>query len=974
MLIPILFFCSGATALIYEVIWAKYLSLMFGSTVQAQTVVLAVFMGGLALGNSLFGRRADWLRQPLAVYGYVEAIIGLYAFFFDWFYGAADKVFTALGSPLLHHPMALLALKGALSVALLLAPTVLMGGTLPLLAAWLQQSSTDPSRRSARFYSINSLGAVCGAALAGFILIVEFGLVAALQATALLNVLVGITAVAVARKTATVSHPASTQGTKDWQRSLSSSPKIARWAWILVALTGAVSMGLEVLASRSLAMIVGPSSQAFALVLVAFILGIGVGSAIVASPRLRTSLDEVTVSRLLLVAGVAVGLYVLTIEKWLLFYSTARSGLAGNSVGFFYHQTLVGLMAIIVLGLPAGLLGAVLPLCIRLVGGASDALAGEVGRLLTWNTLGAVLGVLATGFILMPLAGVRAALVSISIALIIAAALAALAGQARTFAIVAMLWCVGFTWTAARTGEGWQQVLGSAVFRLRARLTPEGIELRRKSAQMLFYKDSADATVSVETSLGGKQKDELILRINGKPDASTRSDLSTQYLLAHLPILSRPESKEVFVLGFGSGITAGALLGHPVERITIAENCRPVLEAAKFFEPWNRGVLTNVRARVLNEDARTVLKLESQKYDVIICEPSNPWVAGIGSVFSQEFYQLAASRLNENGLMAQWFHIYEIHDPLVMLVVRTFQDVFQHAEIWDAQRGDIILLGSLKPWNANLETFRRVYERAQPRADLDEIGLSTPESVFIRQTASQRITAAIPGDGPIQSDFFPVLEYAAPKSFFMGASSIQLQLFDERTWQSVFSVEEKRRVLLSLTDAALTRGFLEFGTGNLDLDQYLNWRAAQTGRPDGERVYTSNPYVPIIFRDPNSYPRQIAPPRGASTQLSQIIGALGLIYADTNRTREGVELIERIIRTEAPVSGTFTNVDWRPGFYASVAAKARIAMQDVEGARRIVADALKLDPEDLQLQFLKRLLAPEMASTNLQMRTTSNAP
>src|SRR3989442_3237901 len=199
MLVPILFFCSGATALVYEVVWSKYLTLMFGSTVQAQTVVLAVFMGGLALGNRLFGAHADKAPRPLAIYGYVEAAIGMYAFFFNWFYQFADAVFVRLGTGQLEHRAWLLVLKGALSVALLLGPTLLMGGTLPLLAAWLQRQSSDASRWSARFYSINSLGAVFGAGMAGFYLVRALGMVSSLQMTALFNVLIGLTAVALAR-------------------------------------------------------------------------------------------------------------------------------------------------------------------------------------------------------------------------------------------------------------------------------------------------------------------------------------------------------------------------------------------------------------------------------------------------------------------------------------------------------------------------------------------------------------------------------------------------------------------------------------------------------------------------------------------------------------------------------------------------------------------------------------------------------
>ena len=179
-MILFLFFCSGATALVYEVVWSKYLSLMLGSTVQAQTVVLAVFMGGLALGNRLIGARSDLLRRPLATYGYLEGMIGLYAFFFSTIYALADKLFVSVGSKMFENELGMLLLKGGLSVGLLLLPTVLMGGTLPLLSAWLQKQSDDAGRWSARFYSTNSLGAVCGSFMAGFYMIRSLGLVSAL--------------------------------------------------------------------------------------------------------------------------------------------------------------------------------------------------------------------------------------------------------------------------------------------------------------------------------------------------------------------------------------------------------------------------------------------------------------------------------------------------------------------------------------------------------------------------------------------------------------------------------------------------------------------------------------------------------------------------------------------------------------------------------------------------------------------------
>ena len=199
MAILILFFFSGATALVYEVIWSKYFSLLFGSTIQAQTVVLAVFMGGLALGNRIFGRSADRAKHPLTVYGCLEIAIGVYALLFSLLYRLTDIVYVAIGSHLLDTSFVLLMVKGILSMALLLGPTILMGGTFPVLAAWLQKSTPEGGRRSARFYSVNSLGAVCGSAAAGFWLVERMGLRATMDYCAVINVIIGLIAIVVGR-------------------------------------------------------------------------------------------------------------------------------------------------------------------------------------------------------------------------------------------------------------------------------------------------------------------------------------------------------------------------------------------------------------------------------------------------------------------------------------------------------------------------------------------------------------------------------------------------------------------------------------------------------------------------------------------------------------------------------------------------------------------------------------------------------
>ncbi len=847
-----LFFFSGATALVYEVLWSKFLSQMFGSTIYAQTVVLAAFMGGLALGNRLFGRWADRLRQPVQAYGCLEILVGIYALLYASLDRLADRVFIALGSPMVTHPGLLLVLKGMLSAALLLGPTILMGGTLPLLAAWLQKFYPDPGRRSARFYSVNSLGAVLGAALAGFWLVQSFGMIRTLHLTALANIIVGTLAILLSRaglagQANEKQPPLPHAGVED------ASPGTLRWAGVLVALTGAVSMGLELLSSRSLALIFGASLQSFALVLISFILGIGLGSAWIASPRRRGRSSERMIVLLLCLAAVWVTVLVFNIERWVDFFRIARTGLARTPTGYVYNELLTVFISVVILGLPAAWIGAVLPLMIRAVSHKDKPLGENVGKLLTWNTLGAVVGVLLTGFVVMPWLGLRNAFGVLALVLAAAAWLVAvrrgwrpgITGATGAIVLAGCLFVFG--------DQNWQYVMSSGIFRVwETRFQPELMAWREKHIKLLFYKDGADATVSVEKVDGIAAPGEIGLRINGKPDAGTLLDVGNQLLLAHLPLLAKPGAKDVFVLGFGSGMTAGAVLDYPIERLDLAENCEPVIQAAPSFGDWNRHVLKDARTHLWIEDARTVLKLRPQQYDVIITEPSNPWTIGVGSVFSREFYELAASRLKPGGVMAQWFHLYETDDQIVDLVLRTFRSVFPYMEVWDTGVGDIVILGSQQPWPTGPKVFAEGFAIDRVQTDMEMIDLHSPEALMARQLASQQTGFAIAGEGPIQSDLFPILEYEAPRAFYIGAGSRMLDHYDERTYQQLLAPVAKREVLHALNNANAQIIFSDFSTVNGQLYGCLFG-------------YSSSARVPCAFQTSLPTP----PPGGLGNVLDQ---------------------------------------------------------------------------------------------------------
>jgi hypothetical protein len=328
--------------------------------------------------------------------------------------------------------------------------------------------------------------------------------------------------------------------------------------------------------------------------------------------------------------------------------------------------------------------------------------------------------------------------------------------------------------------------------------------------------------------------------------------LGNQLLLAHLPMLVKPGAKNVFVLGFGSGMTAGAVLDYPIERLDLAENCKPVIQAAPLFGEWNRHVLQDPRTHLWLEDARTVLKLRPQRYDVIITEPSNPWTIGVGAVFSRQFYELAASRLKPGGIVAQWFHIYETDDKIVDLVLRTFGSVFPHMEVWDTGVGDIVMLGSLQPWPTGPKVFQKGFALERVRADMEMIDIHSPETLMARQLASQQTAFAIPGKGPIQSDLFPILAYKAPEALFIGAISTILDHYDERTYQQLLAPANKRELLYSFNDATAQSVFSDFSTVNGQLYGCLFGNPSGTG-------------IPCIFKTPLPTP----PPGGLGAVLDQ---------------------------------------------------------------------------------------------------------
>jgi hypothetical protein len=502
-------------------------------------------------------------------------------------------------------------------------------------------------------------------------------------------------------------------------------------------------------------------------------------------------------------------------------------------------------------------------------------------------------------------------------------------------------------------GEGWRHVLTSGVFRSRETVVdPNVLELRKKFMKIVFYEDGPDATVSVEKGTDN----EMGLRISGKAEASTQGDLPTQLIVAHLPMLMRPQSKDVFVLGLASGITCRGLLAYPLEHLTVAENCAPVLRAAEFFSNWNRGVLTNPVTKVRLEDGRTVLKLSPKPYDVIVSEPSNPWFASVGSVFNREYYEIAASRLKPGGFMVQWFHVYEMQDPIVEMVIRTFASVFPNMEIWDASYGDLVLLGSNQPWDSTPEKLRKAYEIGLVRKDLESIGLGTPQAFWARQFASQRTARFIAGPGPIQSDMFPMLEYDAPVAFYIGDNARGLMRFDERTWQSALASPGTAATFSKLNLPTLAAIF-ENASVNPNIQRAIKLRQEFASNEAGKAAMVELAESPLIFAA-LSGPMADNLPAGTDANSKALFHARDVLRAKPQSWAEQVQKIRVILLSELAPTATMQPQPAHAQF-AAEAARVSLNHREFNLASELISLGAKFSPGEPEFPYLMRLVQNE---------------
>jgi predicted membrane-bound spermidine synthase/tetratricopeptide (TPR) repeat protein len=779
-LISLLFLLSGATGLAYEVLWAKYLGFMLGHSSHAHAIVLATFLGGLAIGNAAIGRRADKAQNPLMLYAWLELGIGLFAGLSPLLLSVLHEAFIS-GAGRLHLGSAQIGvLRLAVAAIALLPPTILMGGTLPVLGRLLTERLDRLKAAISWLYFLNSAGAAVGCLLTGFALIPTLGLNRTTSIFAFLNVAIGLIALGVSKGSPDPLEPPESH--EPFPEVPAYAPPQVRVILVAAFVSGFVSLAYEVGWIRLLTLVLGSSTYSFALMLGAFIAGIALGSLIVNRRGLPgdDALGQFGAAQL----GVALSI-MLTLPAYqylpYLFLRTTRH-FPPSTAGFYAFETASFGICIALMLIPTTFIGMTLPLAVRIATRAIGEVGTSVGRVFSLNTLGNVLGSLAAGLWLLPLLGIRGLIEAGVVVNLLLAVLVTLsvpgwsvrrraAWVAVPLLVIAGLRVMTPPWDLAQITSG--------AFRMRGlKGVGETYDAFRRSVtdeRILFNRDDAYGTVTVSESDGQTR-----LRVNGKVDASTRGDLATQLLLGHLPLLLHPDPRRVLIVGLGSGITAGAVLTHPVGALDLIEISPAVVAANKHFTAYNRRPLEDTRLRLQVDDAMSVLQIAPDRYDVIIAEPSNPWIAGVGNLFTTEYYQRCRARLAPGGLILQWLHAYEMDDETFKLMLRTMADSVPHVSVWQAGRRDLMIVGSFD--NPAIDFAKLASALGQPAVaeDLARIGLGGVADVLALQLAGDRKTRAIAGDGPLNSLRNPLLEYRAPIAFFSDSLSDAVFDADER--------------------------------------------------------------------------------------------------------------------------------------------------------------------------------------------------
>jgi len=732
LVLALLFFLSGTSALIYQVLWLRLLGLVFGVTVYAASTVWAVFMAGLAVGSVFGGRAADRVRRPLVWLGIAEALIGVTALAtplaLDLLQGAYAAVHPSLNS----SPVTLTVVRLAMSFVVLIIPSALMGATLPLIVKSSLREAEGLGGKVGVLYATNTAGAIGGSLLAGLVLIPRTGIQSSFLIAAALNALVAIAAVVLGRRLP--ESDIAVRSTVDTPATEDARPRLdARQTLLLVIFTvsGFVSLALEVVWFRVVTLFVRPTVYGYALMLAAVLGGIAAGSYLVAPWLRRRPQRDWLLALGVLEGGIAIAslLSLGVLPRIPSLIATVGPAVAWFIGDYLAYLTIVSFAVI----MPTMLLfGAAFPIGLHAwarpsPGGSSDV-ASRVGLFYSLNVAGAIVGSLAAGFVLIPALGSLKTLSLVSAFALLAAARAPIAVRALSAVALSAL----FAWAARGTPDPFDAYLAQ----------------RHADQRVVWQREGIQATVSVHQDRRGAHT----LHVSGNHQAGGNSFV--HHRIGNLPMVVHPDAREALVIGLGGGATAGALSQHTGVSVDVVELSPEVVQAAaRFFRPINFDVLRKPNVRVHVDDGRNYLLLTGKRYDVVTADVILPIHAGSGNLYSTEYFRLVRRALKPGGIAVQWVAGTEAEYKTIM---RTFLSVFPETTLW---ADGSLMLGSVEPLQLRQRDFDWKVQIPQRRDMMSQLGITTFGDLLGLYVAGPAEMRQFLGEGPVLTDDRPLVEY-----------------------------------------------------------------------------------------------------------------------------------------------------------------------------------------------------------------------
>jgi spermidine synthase len=718
--LAVLFLCSGFSALVYQIVWLRMLALVFGVTVYAASAVLTSFMGGLALGSWLGGRAAERVRQPLVVFAWVEMGIGVSALAVPAALSLAQGIYAAVHAQAPDALPLLTLVRLICAGVVLLVPTTLMGASLPLVARYVSLLGGAVASRVGLLYAANTTGGIAGTLIAGFVLIGGIGVMATTRLAVAVNIAVGLAALGLARAVRAEQGAPSDPAPVERRRRATTS--LQRAVLAVLGLAGFAGLALEVVWFRILVLFIPATTYAFTTMLATVLLGIAIGSA-VAAWRLPRLADPVRA-----LARVQVATGILAIVSMTALVISYRLGWRTSGM----------VQACMVSMLPATvLMGATFPLALAIwLRGRAGDVGRRVGVLYAVNVCGAVVGALAGGFLLLPLAGSRASLL-----------------------LLAAVYCVAGCFLLAMAGSGGaarrMAAAAAALWAMAAVTLPDiyGAVLERRyggGERLMFRAEGVQTTATVHFQPNGQR----VLYLDGLHQANDSEAMVRVHAeIGHLPMVLHPAPGRALVIGLGGGVTPGAVAAHTTT-VDVVELASSVVAAARFFSHVNGNLLERPHVRLRVDDGRNYLLMTPRRYDVVTADIIQPVHAGAGNLYSREYFTLARRVLSDGGLMMQWIgHREEEHYKLIM---RTFLDVFPHATLWGE---GTLMVGTTLPLRFRRQAFEQHLTDPETRFALARVRLDTFQALLARFTAGPDEMRRFVGDGPVLTDDRPLLEY-----------------------------------------------------------------------------------------------------------------------------------------------------------------------------------------------------------------------